>query len=128
MIIKRKLYSKISGLPKAVRNISYKVGGKTPKAARKAVKLGRDVKKAELYLKTTPEHKMVGDFGKFTSAHPIQASATIGTFPMSGAAVEGVLQKFKPYKKATNWTGAQYEKHLRKPVEGITRAVINMPW
>ena len=128
MIIKRKLYSKIKGLSKVVRNTRYVVGKKTPTAARKAVKLGRKVEAAKTYLKTTPAEKMVGDFGGFVSHRPVQAAATIATFPASGAVVEGALQKVGPYRRITNWTGGVYEKHLRKPVEDMTHVITNMPW
>ena len=129
MIIKRKLYSKIKGLPKVVRDTRYLVGGKSPKAARKAVELGRKTENAGIYLRTTPGEKMVGDFMGFASKKPVQAVASALTFPTSGAIIEGALQRIGPYKKLTGWTGQQYEKHLRKPVENIAKSVIhNMPW
>jgi len=128
MIIKRKLYSKISGFPRVARNIRYKLGRKSPKAAKKAITLGRKAERAGAYLRTSTPEQLTGDFGSFSFKHPVQAGMTVATWPASGAAVEGVLQKFKPYKEVTKWTGTQYERYLRKPVEGITKTVINMPW
>lgn len=164
MIIKRKLYSKIKGLPKAVRNTRYIVGGKTPTAARKAVKLGRDTErviegskkrvintavetmgkanKVKSYLSTTAPDRIAGDaVGKLVKA-PVATIGTTagyvvpavggpfvpGTTAASAAADAFIRNKVPGYGKATNWAGKQYEKHLRKPVEGMARVVTNMPW
>ena len=132
MIIKRKLYSKLSGLPRIARNMSYKVMRKVPgikkNAAEKAINMGRKTEKAGMYLRTTAPEKMIGDFGSLGSRRPIQTAGSVMTFPVSASAAEGFFQKFGPYNKLTSWTGAQYERHLRKPVEGIAKTVINMPW
>jgi len=126
MIIKRKLFAKLPSLSRKVRNIRYRVGGKTRKAAKKAIKLGRNVEKAETYFRTTTPDKFIGDIGAFGAKHPVQLAGTVATFPISSAAAEAALQKAKPYRVATEWTGKQYEKHLRGPIEGIARSIMSI--
>lgn len=80
------------------------------------------------YLKTTPIEKKVGDLGEFAAKRPINALGTAATFPMTSSAVEEAMQRFRPYKQATEWTGRQYTRRIRKPVENMVRVVTEMPW
>ena len=80
------------------------------------------------YLKTTTIEKKVGDLGEFAAKRPINALGTAATFPMTSSAVEEAMQRFRPYKQATEWTGRQYTRRIRKPVENMVRVVTEMPW
>lgn len=97
-------------------------------ASKEKTKTLEALNKIRNYLKTTPIEKKVGDLGEFAAKRPINALGTAATFPMTSSAVEEAMQRFWPYKQATEWTGRQYTRHIRKPVENMVRVVTGMPW
>ena len=69
---------------------------------------------------------IVSMVGGSLAKHPVQTVATAGTFPATGAIVEGTLQKVKPYKKATEAAGKFYDSKLDKLVRKGTTVGIKV--
>ena len=140
MIIKRKLFARLAGNPRKIRNIRYVVSrrlnpkGSSRKAAEKAVQLGRKAEAAEAYVKTATLGKMLADGVGYVGSHPVQTAASVIPVPLTSVwlapPAEKAAQKFLPgYAPFTNTIKTKYNgSRFRRVVEsaGNTLAAIPM--
>ena len=123
----------MSGLPRTARNITYKVLGKTPKSARKAVKVGKGVQQTQDYLHTTTPGEALADGVGFVAKHPVQTSLSIAPIPASSVwlapPAEKVARKFIPgYSRATDAVKRNYDKgKVRRIVSSFGNALAALP-
>ena len=133
MILKRKLFARMSGLPRTTRNITYKILGGTPKAARKAVKVGKGVHQTQAYLYTTAPGEMLADSVGLVAKHPIQTSLSVIPIPASSVwlapPAEKAARKFIPgYSRATDAVKSKYDKgKVRRVVSSFGNALATLP-
>lgn len=140
MIIKRKLFARLAGSSRKVRNIRYAVSrrlnpnGSSRKAAEKAIQLGRKAEVAEAYVRTTTPGKMLADGVGYVGSHPVQTAASAIPVPLTtvwlAPPAEKAAQKYLPgYTPFTNAVKTKYNgSRFRRVVEsaGNTLAAIPM--
>lgn len=138
MIIKRKLFSKLKGAPRKIRNIRYGISkslghNNSRKAAEKAINLGRKAEKAELYIRTSTPGKMMADGVGYFGSHPIQTALTVAPIPASSVtiapAAEKAAQKYLPgYAPITNGIKNKYNGSvIRRAIESAGNAIVAVP-
>lgn len=131
MIIKRKLFAKISGVPRLSRNIAYRIFKKKSSpvaAAKKAVELGRKAEQAQVYVTTTTLGQKLADTVGFIGQHPAGTVIWAGTsfLPVPSTILsigaEKAAQKVPIYRKATDFMKTGYN---NSPIKNIITSAGN---
>ena len=140
MIIKRKLFAKISGTPKKIRDVQYVVSKKIfpkkshRKLAEKAIKSGRTVEAIENYTRThTPGQALadgIGVVAKNPAATGTWAATSLLPVPSTllSVAAEKGARKIPAYAKATDKIQARYDRgNVKRTIESIGNSIAMIP-